>query len=305
MPCALCGEQSLATVSRVDAKSHETLNVAICHECGLVQQDPIHSEEDLRDFYSHHYRTDYKKAYTPKSKHIYRAGMTAVDRVNFLRANGVHDGKLLDVGAGGGEFVYISRAKGYDSIGIEPNIGYSEFARAQYGVEISTGELCDIGGHYQIITMFHALEHIPNPIATFKTLWSLLNEGGYLFIEVPNIETKDASPHNIFFKAHLFYFSQDTLAACASQYFEPLVIDSGSNLRILFKRKNQMTNISLPKRSNVLYTVRRLSRKGWVEYLFAGGGIFKLFFKLKNIIIESKAKNKSSREILNGILEFH
>jgi 2-polyprenyl-3-methyl-5-hydroxy-6-metoxy-1,4-benzoquinol methylase len=305
MPCALCGKPSLTTVSSVDAKSHDPLNVAICNECGLVQQDPLCSEEELRHFYSHHYRTDYKKTYTPQSKHIYRAGMTAIDRVNFLKANGIQGGKLLDVGAGGGEFVYISRAKGYDAIGIEPNIGYSEFARAQYGVEIKTGEFCEITGRYQIITMFHALEHMPHPIETFAMLWSLLNEGGYLFIEVPNIETNEASPHNIFFKAHLFYFSQVTLAACASPYFEPLIIDGRANLRILFKRKHQKTNISLPKRDDVLYAIQRLRRKGWVEYLFAGGGIFKLFFKLKNIIIESKSKNKSSRDILNKILECH
>ena len=227
--------------------------------------------------------------------------MAAIERVNFLRSHGVHGGKLLDVGAGGGEFVYISKARGYDSRGIEPNLGYSEFARTQYGVEIKTGELCEAGGGYDIITMFHVLEHMPN-FESLKMAWSMLNEGGYLFIEVPNIETNDASPHNIYFKAHLFYFNRATLSACASKYFEPLVIEERSNLRILFKRTSRQSHITLPKQDNVSHIALRLRQKGWFEYLVAGGGIYKPFFKLNQHIRESKVKNKSPLKILNSIL---
>jgi 2-polyprenyl-3-methyl-5-hydroxy-6-metoxy-1,4-benzoquinol methylase len=256
---------------------------------------------ELRHFYAHTYRTDYKKTYTPKTKHIYRAGTAAIERVNFLRSHGVHGGKLLDVGAGGGEFVYISKARGYDSRGIEPNVGYSEFARNQYGAEIKTGELCETGEIYDIITMFHVLEHMPN-FNSLKMAWSMLNEEGYLFIEVPNIETTDASPHNIYFKAHLFYFNRATLSACASKYFEPLVIEERSNLRILFKRKSRQSHITLPTQDNVSYIALRLRQKGWFEYLVAGGGIYKPFFKLNQRLQESKVKNKSNLEILNSLL---
>ena len=161
MPCVLCGTPCPSTVSNVDAKSSEPLNVAICRECGLVQQDPIPSEAHLHDFYTHHYRTDYKRTYAPKPKHIYRAGLAAVDRVAFLERNGILGGTLLDIGAGGGEFVYMSKARGYDSIGVEPNIGYSDFAKARYGVEVVTGDFRQVMGTYQVITMFHVLEHLP------------------------------------------------------------------------------------------------------------------------------------------------
>lgn len=256
---------------------------------------------ELRHFYAHTYRTDYKNTYTPKAKHIYRAGRAAIERVNFLRSHGVHGGKLLDVGAGGGEFVYISKSKGYDSRGIEPNLGYSEFARTQYGVEIKTGELCEAGGAYDIITMFHVLEHMPN-FESLRMAWSMLNEGGYLFIEVPNIETNDASPHNIYFKAHLFYFNRATLSACASKDFAPLVIEERSNLRILFKRKSRQGHISLPKQDDVSHIALRLRQKGWFEYLLAGGGIYKPFLKLTQLIQEAKVKHRSNLDILNSIL---
>ena len=130
----------------------------------------------------------------------------------------------------------------------------------------------------------------------------MLNEGGYLFIEVPNIETNDASPHNIYFKAHLFYFNRATLSACASKDFAPLVIEERSNLRILFKRKSRQGHISLPKQDDISHIALRLRQKGWFEYLFAGGGIYKPFLKLIQLIQEAKVKHRSNLDILNSIL---
>lgn len=305
MHCVLCGKVLLSTVSTVDAKSSKPLNVVICHGCGLVQQDPIPSQAHLHNFYTHHYRIDYKGTYAPQPKHIYRAGMAAADRVNFLQQNGIDGGKVLDIGAGSGEFVYISRARGYDTIGVEPNIGYSEFAKAQYGVEVVTGDFREIRETYQVITMFHVLEHLPDPVHTFKTLWSLLTEGGHLCVEVPNIEASDASPHNIFFKAHLFYFSGATLTACASPYFEPVATDRQSNLRVLFRKRRHIGALILPHQDNVGHTIRRLRQKGWVEYLFLGGGLLKGIKKLKQLVNEVSLHSTSGKNILDAVLGVH
>jgi 2-polyprenyl-3-methyl-5-hydroxy-6-metoxy-1,4-benzoquinol methylase len=300
MPCALCDKPMLSTVSTVDAKSHKPLHVAICNGCGLVQQDPIPSEEELHHFYSHHYTEDYKGIYVPKPKHVYRAGMTALARVRFLQENGIADGTMLDIGAGGGEFVYLARAQGYDAVGVEPNIGYAEYAKSQYGVNIAA-DLSRITGKYDIISMFHVLEHVPN-FEIFKKLWLLLNEGGHLFIEVPDIEANDASPHNIFFKAHIFYFSLATLTACASPYFERLRADDRSNLRVLFRRKRHVSRVTWPTQMNVAYTVQRLSEKGWFEYLITGGGLFKGLSKLRQVLREAKIKHKKGLQILDALL---
>ena len=49
---------------------------------------------------------------------------------------------------------------------MKPNIGYSNFAKKEYGVNIKTGHLNDVHKKFDLITMFHALEHIPNPLKT-------------------------------------------------------------------------------------------------------------------------------------------
>ena len=280
------------------------LKVVFCKNCGLVQQDPIPSEKEVNEYYEKYYRQDYKKTFTPKTKHVYRAGNLAIERINFLKERNFLNGSLLDVGAGGGEFTYLSGKLGFNSEGIEPNVGYSNFAREEYGISIQTGHLADVCQKFDLITMFHALEHIPNPLKTFKLLYELLNNEGYLFIEVPNIETKDASPHNIYFKAHIHYFSASTLTSAASKYFEKIDEDIGSNLRILFKRKDTVEEtLAYPSLEQISQSAIRVQEKGWFEYLINGRGYKKLPLRIKQLYTESRLNYERSIEVLDDILK--
>jgi len=298
MSCILCNQNNFLTVSNKDAKNNAFLKISFCKSCGMVQQEPIPTEDEMREYYATEYRQDYKKTYVPKLKHVLRAGNLAIDRINFLQKNGVAEGKLLDVGAGGGEFTYLCGLIGFESEGVEPNIGYSKYAQNEYGINIKTGQLIDVDGQFQVITMFHVLEHIPDPVATFEKLWGLLIDEGYLFIEVPNIETNDASPHNIYFKAHIHYFSEATLISAASPYFELITIENQSNLRVIFRKKSAVEKLVLPSRVQVDYTSRRLQQKGWLEYIFKGRGYQKLYCRVKTIIIEAMLPEQSGLVLL-------
>ncbi len=179
---------------------------------------------------------------------------------------------------------------------------YSEFAQAEYGCNITTGQLDDITRTFDIITMFHVLEHLPSPIKAFKKLYKSLNNNGILFIEVPWLEANDASPHNIYFKAHIFYFTADTLAACASQYFEVVKIDTSSNLKILLRAKAKPSAIVLPSPESIARLRKRLARKGWLEYPTYGKGLSKPIDKISRIIKESNVKHMQPKEILDMLL---
>lgn len=301
MNCALCNADDFEIVSRSDAKTSAKLLVSLCRHCGLVQQTPLPSLDELHQYYAHHYRNEYKNTATPKPKHIYRAGVTALQRLAFLQAHGVTAGKLLDIGAGGGEFVYLAAKAGFQAHGIEPNLGYSEYAQRQYGCHVMTGELQTIREQYDILTMFHVLEHLPSPLAAFQTLYGALHDRGKLLIEVPWIEANNASPHNIYFKAHIFYFSVDTLIACASAFFDVLAVDTSSNLKILFQAKTTPDTIVLPSAHSVARLRKTLQRKGWIEYLFAGKGYRKPITKLRNWLTETRLANRPPRTILDEL----
>ncbi len=303
MRCVLCENDDFEIVSTRDSKSSDALIVSLCKKCGLIQQTPIPTSNALRIYYSHNYRAEYKKTYTPKLKHIFRAAKTAMHRINFLGESKISTGKILDIGAGGGEFTYLSQKAGFESQGIEPNIGYSEYARNEYDCDIKQKELEDIEGQYDVITLFHVLEHLPSPTKAFEKLYYLLKEGKVLFVEVPWIETNDASPRNIYFKAHLFYFSVDTLISCASRYFDVVKADTTSNLKILFRAKKVPTSLELPSPSSVESTRVRVKEKGWIEYLFKGKGLIKPIKKAVQFFAESKVKNLSGKQIVDIVFQ--
>ncbi|MBI5192371.1 MAG: class I SAM-dependent methyltransferase [Nitrospirae bacterium] len=196
----------------------------------------------------------------------------------------------------------MSGKMGFESEGIEPSIGYSEYAKNEYGCNVVTGEIEDIDGKFDVITVFHVLEHLPFPVRTFEKFYHLLNKNGVLFVEVPWIETIDASPHNIYFKAHIFYYSVDTLISCASQYFDVVKVDTTSNLKILFRAKNIPTSIELPNPSSIDAIKARLKTKGWFEYLFRGKGILKPIRKVVNAIKENRVKHLSGKQIIDNVI---
>jgi transcription elongation factor Elf1 len=58
--CQLCGSTEADSITSIDAKSKEQLELAFCKECGLVQQKNIPTDDELKIYYSHNYRQDYK-----------------------------------------------------------------------------------------------------------------------------------------------------------------------------------------------------------------------------------------------------
>jgi 2-polyprenyl-3-methyl-5-hydroxy-6-metoxy-1,4-benzoquinol methylase len=195
---------------------------------------------------------------------VRRAGIAVKSRIAFLKETIDSNNKtLLDIGAGGGEFVYLASVNGFNSKGIEPNEGYSDFAKKEYSAEIKTMMLDDVeSASADIVTLFHVFEHMAKPQSVMSKIYSVLNDDGYLFVEVPNILQKDASPQNIYFKAHLFYYSKYTLISAASRYFDPISVADDGNLRVLFKKKQKPLDPEiLPNKSAVAHTKKDFNKK--------------------------------------------
>jgi 2-polyprenyl-3-methyl-5-hydroxy-6-metoxy-1,4-benzoquinol methylase len=98
-------------------------------------------------------------------------------------------GRLLDVGAAGGAFVAEAAAHGFDAAGIEPVPSFARAAREQLGVDVRDGGIEDAAlgeGNYDAITLWHVLEHLPNPLQQLSRLAGALDTGGTLAVEVPN-----------------------------------------------------------------------------------------------------------------------
>lgn len=305
--CALCNGRRVSVFRRKDAKSKGVLNLGLCSGCGLVQQTSIPKQEELLTYYSHNYRKDYKQTYHPKAKHVWRAGNVAMDRLSFLRAHSPYPilgRSLVDVGAGGGEFVYLAKRAGFDAHGLEPNVGYSQFAREAYDVEVTTADISRLPeSGTDLVTLFHVLEHLPNPRESIKQIFNALKPNGLLLIEVPNILQKDASPSNIFFKAHIFYFSIGTLQKLTEPYFELVASDDSGNLRALFKRREDEIPATPTDCARVGREIDEFRRNGWFTYLTIGRGALKPFYRIERLIAEITVKDAPPKTLLDSIFD--
>src|SRR5262245_51929118 len=116
IPCNLCGARAVEEVSRRDREGHY-LRTVICRGCGLVWTDPRPTAAEEKSFYAENYRLQYKGAWQPKSKHVYRGGRVSLHRFRRLRKFLSPQDAILDVGAGSGELVYLLRGLGFDASG--------------------------------------------------------------------------------------------------------------------------------------------------------------------------------------------
>ena len=99
-------------------------------------------------------------------------------------------GRLLDVGTGDGRFLATAQEAGYEVTGTEVSEAGASYARER-GFEVHLGQIVDLDlppGSFDVATIWHVLEHVPDPGAVLRKVHSLLRPGGILGVAVPNEE---------------------------------------------------------------------------------------------------------------------
>lgn len=233
------------------ARDGRPLRTTVCRRCGLVWSNPRPSEDEIRRYYSSEYRLDYKGRSTPSLRHVARSGRGALNRYRALAPNLKRGDRILDAGSGGGEVVYVLRRLGFDASGIEPDAEYAQHARLTLGVPIETGFVQDLSypsGSFDVVTMYHALEHVEDPVAILRRLRSWIVDGGVLVVEVPNLEARCIAPAHRFHFAHFYSFNRQTLEAAGKLAgFTPdrtVTSPDGGNLIATFKASGAAAEVA-------------------------------------------------------------
>lgn len=212
-PCPICRSARSTAVSRTDRKG-APLRTVLCQSCGHVFTNPQPSRNELSAFYAEKYRSAYKQTMQPKLKHVYRAGLRALERFEHLHDALGPQSRILDVGSGGGEFVFLLHRSGHDVQGIEPNAGYAAFSINTYGIDVIGGDVEDVlpnNETFDVVTLHHVLEHLLDPVAVLGRLAGVIAPAGKIVVEVPNVEARYHAPQRLFHFAHLHVFCTDTL----------------------------------------------------------------------------------------------
>ena len=214
--CLICGgklstiaENLYASSSRADALYPFTLFE--CSLCGHVQKD-------VGPEYQSHLDQVYKVAYTlpgggrknniSDGKVVSREAALAKTLGRLLDTE--RKGAVLDVGTGAGYLLSAlsEELPGFDVVGYDLNDEKEELIRANGATDFYSGRLEDIPKKFDLITLNHVLEHLPDPVSTLKQASALLKPDGYLAVIVPCFELVYT---DFFFLEHCSHFTESSL----------------------------------------------------------------------------------------------
>jgi ferredoxin len=133
----------------------------------------------------------------------------------------VNPRRLLDIGSGLAVFPYAMKQCGWNCTALDPDPRAAEHARVTAGVESICADFMTgcLDGKYPVITLNKVLEHVPDPVAMAWRAIGLLDDPGFLYVEVPDSEAAASGgpEREEFFIEHLHIFSFASLALLASR----------------------------------------------------------------------------------------
>jgi SAM-dependent methyltransferase len=218
-PCHSCGHAALEPIASFD-RLHRVASdcrpwpgrgeLAICRNCGLVQKPVTEAwHKDAADIYAG-YHMYHQVAGEAEQKVASDGGFEKRSDVLLTWAKGQlalgPTGRHLDFGCGNGATLRAAAhvLRGWELFGYEPHIRNEAALRAIPGVRDLLTRLDGEAGRFDLITMMHVVEHIPNPAKALMDVAKALAPGGHIFIQVPYFID---SPYELTVADHCSHFT--------------------------------------------------------------------------------------------------
>ena len=277
-----------------------------CTACGAIFQTPMPTPEEIATFYPEEYEP-YKpgrsKEKNPLEKAILRVkyGYTHLedalpDWLGRLTSYILYrdsttfttDGKLLDIGCGGGKYLQSMQRLGWSAEGVEFNSSAVQTCR-DMGLTVFQGKLSEArfpDNTFDVVTARHVIEHIPCPNPFAKEIFRILKPGGLMILRTPNSKALGRSWFGINWFAndiprHLILFSPSNLSLMAESIgFNHLKTETFSSPKIILNSWDYLTgNRDRPSKKRKLR--RMLARPYVAAAAITGRGdeIFSIYQK--------------------------
>ncbi|MFV0563576.1 class I SAM-dependent methyltransferase [Malaciobacter mytili] len=214
MKCTLCNSKNYKKRSG-SVRDNKQLEIFECCECGLVfLSENSHINESFYEESNMHQSFDFSKWRKETLEDDTR-------RFSFLK-NSLLNKKVLDFGSGNGGFLKLAKEVCKEVTGVELEKAVIPFyIEDKLNIE---NNLNNIDSKFDIITSFHVIEHIKEPLEILEKLKSLLEDNGKLIIEVPNandalltIYKSEAFSHFTYWSCHLYLYTSHTLNLLAKK----------------------------------------------------------------------------------------
>lgn len=226
--CPVCKSSDIESSLLVKdfSVSGKEFAVWTCQVCSLrfTQDAPI--MEEIGDYYqSEQYisHTDSRQGIIHKLYHIVRTYTLQKKRALIRRVSGRTSGNVLDIGCGTGGFLSVMKVAGWNTVGLEPNETARKMAVSK-GLDVyNSDELFTLKQKFQVITMWHVLEHVHELHRYMNRIATLLEQEGVFIVAVPNYTAKDQLAYQQYWAAydvprHLYHFSPASMKTLAEKH---------------------------------------------------------------------------------------
>ena len=188
---------------------------------GFLETFPQPEEQKLSEYYkTENYisHTDSKRNLLEKAYHVVR-NISLKRKLKLINSFESEEKKILDVGCGTGDFLKVAQLNNWQVSGIEPNEQARQIANQKTNnMVFETEQLSNFEKHsFDVISLWHVLEHLPKLHEHISILKNLLKVNGTLLIAVPNHASYDAKYYENFWAAydvprHLWHFNQTSIS---------------------------------------------------------------------------------------------
>ncbi len=238
--CSLCsasGEVAQTGIADPDGNLQGAWSFRRCVNptCGVYWLDPAPQPDEMWKAYAT-YHTHTRQSANPIAKALLSLAHRFIrlaqwplwiasglkreaDYLRFMTLADEPAGKLLDVGCGGGRFLYRMQKRGWSVEGSDFDEQATRKVSARYGIKTHVGDLsqCALAPHhFDVITLSQTIEHLYTPEATLRECLRILKPGGLLVMTTPNVHCLAAAEFGAYWRGweaprHLHLFSVESL----------------------------------------------------------------------------------------------
>lgn len=256
--CPICANNTFE--NHLDVIDHmitkERFSIVRCTSCGFHFTNPRPTSNTIGNYYNSEEYVSHSSTKKGLINYLYNLVRVKTLKQKVAWIQDVATGnELLDIGCGTGHFLKVANRKGFHGIGLEPDESARKYAINEHQLKVyPIGELYTLRENtFDVITMWHVLEHVYNLNEDIAQIKKLLKPNGYIFIAVPNMNSFDAKHYKSFWAAydvprHLYHFKKLDI--------ERLFLNHGFELKKVIPMKYDAFYVSMLsekyKKGNVL-----------------------------------------------------
>ncbi|WP_283743822.1 class I SAM-dependent methyltransferase [Sideroxydans sp. CL21] len=237
--CNLCGSEGVEFRKNIHDPDHqikEGWNYKICKnkDCSSIWLSPRPIDSELFKAYgNYHTHTKERRSLIQKISLSFTKRLLSIistpheiilgvkSQATQMKLMGLQNdkpGSLLELGVGGGRFLFRMKKRGWDVTGVDIDPKVAERILEKYQINVYTGDVTniEIEKQFDVITLNQTVEHLIDPLAVLKKCYQLLNPGGRIVITTPNVESLGAKMFGEYWRGwepprHLYLYSTKSL----------------------------------------------------------------------------------------------